>query len=64
MAITKDGKDRRRKLVTMTDAGRELATALAPAVVGISEEMPAHSHPVERDRFLCLMRRAVEAANQ
>ncbi|MCX5323023.1 MULTISPECIES: MarR family winged helix-turn-helix transcriptional regulator [unclassified Streptomyces] len=64
VAITKDDKDRRRKLVTITDAGRELATTLAPAVVGISEEMLAHFNPVERDQFLRLMRRAVEGANQ
>lgn len=64
VAITKDDKDRRRKLVTITDAGRELATTLAPAVVGISEEMLAHFNPVERDQFLSLMRRAVETANR
>ncbi|MFD0067724.1 hypothetical protein [Streptomyces sp. NPDC056689] len=61
----RDHRDpRRRRLVTITDAGREPATTLTPAVVGIGEEMPTHFDPVERDQFLSLMRWAIEAVNR
>ncbi|WP_406347566.1 MarR family winged helix-turn-helix transcriptional regulator [Streptomyces sp. NBC_00144] len=58
--IAKDAVDRRRKLVSITENGRELATSLAPAVVAVSDRMLAHFSPQERDQFLALLRRAVQ----
>ncbi|MER7394522.1 MarR family transcriptional regulator [Streptomyces sp. NPDC000151] len=58
--IAKDDNDRRRKLVRITDSGRELATRLAPEVVAVSEQMLAPFSPDERDQFLTLLRRAVQ----
>ncbi|WP_405564782.1 MarR family winged helix-turn-helix transcriptional regulator [Streptomyces sp. NBC_01180] len=58
--IAKDDSDRRRKLVSITESGRELATSLAPAVVSVNEQMLAHFSPQERDQFLALLRRAVQ----
>ncbi|MFF2509074.1 MarR family winged helix-turn-helix transcriptional regulator [Streptomyces sp. NPDC058067] len=58
--LTKDDKDRRRKLVTITGTGHDLATALASAVVGVSEQILTRFTPAERDQFLALMRRAVQ----
>lgn len=57
--ITRDENDRRRKLVRITEQGRELAVRLAPAVVAVSEQMLAPFSPEERDQFLGLLRRAV-----
>ncbi|MET9535473.1 MarR family winged helix-turn-helix transcriptional regulator [Streptomyces sp. NPDC006649] len=58
--ITKDDSDRRRKLVSVTESGQELATSLAPAVVAVGDQMLAHFSPQERDQFLALLRRAVQ----
>ncbi|MFB7588712.1 MarR family winged helix-turn-helix transcriptional regulator [Streptomyces sp. NPDC056169] len=58
--MAKDDADRRRKLVSITRAGRELATGLAPAAIAVSDQMLAHFSPHERDEFLTLLRRAIE----
>ncbi|MFC6063002.1 MarR family winged helix-turn-helix transcriptional regulator [Streptomyces ochraceiscleroticus] len=58
--LAKDDSDRRRKLVRITDTGRELATRLAPAVVSVSDQLLAPFTPEERDQFLTLLRRAVQ----
>ncbi|EFF89029.1 MarR family transcriptional regulator [Streptomyces sp. e14] len=58
LEITRDEGDRRRKLVRITEDGRELAHRLAPAVVEVSERMLAPFSPEERDTFLGLLRRA------
>ncbi|MFJ9411299.1 MarR family winged helix-turn-helix transcriptional regulator [Streptomyces sp. NPDC101393] len=58
--VVKGDSDRRRKLVSITQSGRELATGLAPAVIAVSDQMLAHFTPRERDQFLALLRRAVQ----
>ncbi|MFF9126518.1 MarR family winged helix-turn-helix transcriptional regulator [Streptomyces sp. NPDC014889] len=58
--IAKDSSDRRRKLVSITESGRDLATRLAPAVVSVSEQMLEPLSPEEREEFLRLLRRTVE----
>ncbi|MFI8997309.1 MarR family winged helix-turn-helix transcriptional regulator [Streptomyces sp. NPDC053542] len=58
--LAKDDSDRRRKLVRITDTGRDLATRLAPAVVSVSDQLLAPFTPEERDQFLTLLRRAVQ----
>lgn len=58
--LTKDDNDRRRKLVRITEPGRDLATRLAPAVVSVSDQLLAPFTPEERDQFLGLLRRAVQ----
>jgi DNA-binding MarR family transcriptional regulator len=60
LTLTRDERDRRRKLVRITEEGRELAVRLAPAVVAVSERMLAPFSPEERDQLLSLLRRAVE----
>jgi len=62
--IAKDDNDRRRKLVAITEAGDELATTLAPAVVDVSGQILAHFSPTERDQFLSLLRRAVHGPHE
>lgn len=57
--ITRDEADRRRKLVRITEEGRELAARLAPAVVAVSERMLEPFSPEEREQLLGLLRRAV-----
>ncbi|MFD7922105.1 MarR family winged helix-turn-helix transcriptional regulator [Streptomyces sp. NPDC059740] len=57
--LTKDAADRRRKLVTITASGRELATSLAPAVVSVSEQVLAPLSPEEQAEFFRLLRRVV-----
>ncbi|MFI8880326.1 MarR family winged helix-turn-helix transcriptional regulator [Streptomyces sp. NPDC055243] len=60
--ITRDGNDRRRKLVRITDSGRELDTSLAPAVVAVSDQLLAPLTAEERGVFLSLFRRLVREA--
>ncbi|MET9777860.1 MarR family winged helix-turn-helix transcriptional regulator [Streptomyces sp. NPDC006367] len=59
LTLTRDERDRRRKLVRITEEGRELAVRLAPAVVAVSERMLAPFSPEEREQLLSLLRRAV-----
>ncbi|MDA3623872.1 MarR family winged helix-turn-helix transcriptional regulator [Saccharopolyspora oryzae] len=59
--FAKDDADRRRKLVALTADGRELAERLAPSVIAISEQMLAVFTPEERQHFLVLLHRLLEA---
>ncbi|MFJ8546046.1 MarR family winged helix-turn-helix transcriptional regulator [Streptomyces sp. NPDC093586] len=61
LEIARDESDRRRKLVRITEEGRELAARLAPAVVAVSDRMLAPFSPEEREQLLTLLRRAVSA---
>nr|WP_018530518.1 MarR family winged helix-turn-helix transcriptional regulator [Streptomyces sp. SID8379] len=58
--ITKDSADRRRKLVTVTEEGAELATGLAPAAATVSEQLPALPAPGDREELLRLPRRTLD----
>ncbi|MGI5166937.1 MarR family winged helix-turn-helix transcriptional regulator [Spirillospora sp. CA-253888] len=58
--ITRDDRDRRRKLVSITDAGGELALRLAPAVQEVNEQILARFAPDERALLLALMQRATQ----
>lgn len=58
--IAKDSGDGRRKLVGIMESGRETATALAPAVVCVSERLLEPLPPAERAEFLRLLRRVVQ----
>ncbi|MCC3314932.1 MarR family winged helix-turn-helix transcriptional regulator [Nocardia africana] len=58
--ITKDDGDRRRKLITVTDAGRKLAADLAPAVIEINTRSLAGLTEAEAQRFLDLLRRVID----
>lgn len=57
--FAKDAADKRRKLVRLTEDGRELAARLAPAVIAVSQQMLSSLSPDERDQFLTLIRRMV-----
>ncbi|MGA5065586.1 winged helix DNA-binding protein [Streptomyces exfoliatus] len=58
--VTKDDTDRRRKLVTITQNGQDLAAGLAPAAIAVSDQMLAQFSPQERDQFLALLHRAIQ----
>ncbi|MGA4837349.1 MarR family winged helix-turn-helix transcriptional regulator [Streptomyces sp. G45] len=58
--ITRDDSDRRRKVVRITESGRDLAVRLAPTVVAVSEQMLTGFSPEERDQFLGLLHRLVQ----
>ncbi|MFF0742938.1 MarR family winged helix-turn-helix transcriptional regulator [Streptomyces sp. NPDC004111] len=57
--FAQDEADRRRKLVSVTDEGRSLAEALAPAVMSVGEQLLDPLSPEEREVFLGLLRRTV-----
>ncbi|WP_051024397.1 MarR family winged helix-turn-helix transcriptional regulator [Nocardia aobensis] len=57
--IAKDTSDRRRKLITLTDAGRDSATTLAPAVVTINTQILSGLSEAETGQFLSLLRRVI-----
>ncbi|MEV0054571.1 MarR family transcriptional regulator [Saccharopolyspora shandongensis] len=56
----KDDADKRRKLVRLTDDGRELAGRLAPAVIAVSDQMLSSLTDEEREQFLALLHRLVQ----
>ncbi|MEU5846942.1 MarR family winged helix-turn-helix transcriptional regulator [Saccharopolyspora shandongensis] len=56
----KDDADKRRKLVRLTDDGRELAGRLAPAVISVSDQMLSSLTDEEREQFLALLHRLVQ----
>ncbi|MEV0083594.1 MarR family transcriptional regulator [Saccharopolyspora sp. NPDC050642] len=56
----KDDADKRRKLVRLTDDGRELAGRLAPAVIAVSDQMLSTLTDEEREQFLALLHRMVQ----
>jgi DNA-binding MarR family transcriptional regulator len=58
--ITRDPGDRRRKVVHLTEEGRELTVRLAPAAVGVSERILGPFSPEEHDQLLDLLRRTVD----
>jgi DNA-binding MarR family transcriptional regulator len=60
VTITRDTSDRRRKVVHLTDEGRELSVRLAPAAVAVSQQILALFSTDERDQLLDLLRRAVD----
>ncbi|MEV0259873.1 MarR family winged helix-turn-helix transcriptional regulator [Streptomyces sp. NPDC050617] len=62
--LAKDERDRRRKLVSITEEGRELVVRLAPAVLAVNEELLAPFSDAEREQFLGLLRRAVQGAER
>ncbi|MEV0277469.1 MarR family winged helix-turn-helix transcriptional regulator [Streptomyces sp. NPDC050610] len=62
--LAKDASDRRRKLVSITDEGRELAARLAPAVLRVNEQMLEPFSGEEREQLLSLLRRAVQGAER
>jgi DNA-binding MarR family transcriptional regulator len=64
VVVTRDSDDRRRKLVDLTDHGRELAIRLAPAVVAVSEQLLAPLTAEEKVLFLALLRRTVGEAQE
>lgn len=57
-------KDRRAKLISLTQAGRALAEAALPTVRAIQDKMLAPLAAAERELFLALLHKAVEANNQ
>lgn len=58
--ITRDASDRRRKMVHITEEGRELTVRLAPAAVAVSEQILALFSTEEHDQLLDMLRRAVD----
>ncbi|GHH77796.1 hypothetical protein GCM10018793_26750 [Streptomyces sulfonofaciens] len=63
VSITRDASDRRRKVVHITEEGRELIVRLAPAAVAVSEQILALFSTEEHDQLLDLLRRAVDWLN-
>jgi DNA-binding MarR family transcriptional regulator len=57
--IARDSADRRRKVLRITDQGRELAIRLTPTALEVGEAMLAPLDPEERELFLGLLRRVV-----
>ena len=58
--ITRDTSDRRRKVVHITEEGRELTVRLAPAAVAVSEQILALFSTEEHDQLLDMLRRTVD----
>lgn len=58
--ITQDTSDRRRKMVHITEQGRELTVRLAPAAVAVSEQILALLPAEEHDQLLDMLRRMVD----
>ena len=57
-------KDRRSKLISITQAGRALAEAALPTVRAIQGKILAPLTVAEQELFLALLHKAVEANNQ
>ncbi|WP_306319596.1 MULTISPECIES: MarR family winged helix-turn-helix transcriptional regulator [unclassified Streptomyces] len=57
LEIEKDERDRRRKLVRITDGGRRLVARLAPGVIDVSDQLLEGLSTGEREEFLRLLRR-------
>ncbi|MET8473631.1 MarR family winged helix-turn-helix transcriptional regulator [Streptomyces sp. NPDC006422] len=54
--IEKDERDRRRKVVRITEAGRRLVTRLAPGVTDVSDQLLEVLPADERAEFLRMLR--------
>lgn len=57
-------KDRRSKLISLTDAGRMLAQAVLPSVRAVQDKILAPLTDAEQAMFMALLHKAVEANNQ
>ncbi|MHC5259057.1 MarR family winged helix-turn-helix transcriptional regulator [Streptomyces sp. UC4497] len=55
--LEKDERDRRRKLVRITESGRHLVTRLAPGVTDVSDQLLDVLSEEEREEFLRMLRR-------
>ncbi|UIJ62786.1 MarR family winged helix-turn-helix transcriptional regulator [Amycolatopsis acidiphila] len=57
LEVSRDDTDRRRKVLVLTDQGRELVERLAPIVVSVAEGMLAGITAAERAKLLELLGR-------
>ncbi|MFZ3597941.1 MarR family winged helix-turn-helix transcriptional regulator [Streptomyces sp. BH104] len=55
--LEKDERDRRRKLVRITESGRHLVARLAPGVTDVSDQLLDVLTAEEREEFLRVLRR-------
>ena len=56
-------RDRRARVLAVTDAGRAVLDSSLPAIGAVQEDLLAGLAPDERETFVALLRKATEAGN-
>ncbi|MFD0921380.1 MarR family winged helix-turn-helix transcriptional regulator [Saccharopolyspora rosea] len=62
--VTRDDNDRRRKLVAVTDPGRDVVRRLTPAVLAVNDRMLAPLPADDRERFLASLERILQGSTE